>query len=269
MCLQFFMKILKNQLPRLSAALDRTTKSMLGKPGERSREREFCGPNEAVRIDLCAIFVAIPKTGTSSIRHQFSHPGPFFLPGSHLTIRQIEKLWHVWSVRETLHRNREFPTNQKVVMSDFEVFQESTESFSKAVKFATVRNPFARALSLYMRNEGIQVARNMTFDDFCEQLAFASDTCVWPSRNQCQIDWLIGWDNSTWVVDNILRLENLAKDLEGLARNFPQLSFLTDIKKNVNPNSGSLDYRAAYSSSARKAVEFIFRRDLEALSYDF
>lgn len=249
--------------------LVRTAKSVLGRPGARFGAVGCSAPNEAIRIDLGAIFVAIPKTGTSSIRHQFSPNGPFLLPGSHLTIRQLEKVWHVWSVRKTLRKNWEFPTNPEICLSDFEVHEKSCEGFSDAVKFATVRNPFARALSLYKRREGIQVAERMSFDDFCEQLAFASDTCHWPSRNQSQIDWLTGWDNSTLVVGNILRLENLTKDLECLAEKFPQLSFLRNISRNVNPNSDSLNYRAAYSSSARKAVELTFRRDLEALSYDF
>lgn len=230
--------------------------------------KEVAGPNESIRLDLKAIYVAIPKTGSSSVQHQFRPDGPFLIPAAHLTIRQIEHLWHMWFIRQSLRTNLGFPTDTSLVSSDLEVRERSQEGFANSVKFATVRNPFARTLSLYWRRETIQPWREMPFEEFCEQLAFASDTCAWPTRNQSQIDWLTGWDNEL-LVNNVLRIEQLANDLKGFVRRFPELSFLQDIQLNNNPNSGSENYRRAYSASAREAVELVCRRDLEAFHYAF
>ena len=253
-------------------ALRRSTRSTSGaqSSGEERGKFPLVALNEAIRLDLNAIYVAIPKTGSTAIRQQFSHRGPFLLPAPHLTIRQLETLWHFWNMRESLHRNLQFPTNPKIVMSDLEVLEASEARFQSTVRFATVRNPFARTLSLWRRREGIQVQHEMTFHEFCDQLAYASDTCMWPTRNQCQVDWLTGWGDSTLQVPNVLRLENLAKDLEAFAKEFPQMSFLRNNEANVNHRSGiGRNYAEAYSVSARQAVELVFRRDLETFNYEF
>lgn len=243
--------------------------SVLGRLRTPSPRSKFAGPNQSIRLDLATIFVAIPKTGSNSIRSQFKSEGPYLLRAPHLTIQQLKELWNFWHIRESLHRNHRFPTDPYVVLSDFEVLSASRQSFDKALKFATVRNPFARTLSLYRRREGIQVEKAMSFHEFCERLAFASDTCRWPTRNRNQIDWLIDWDKQVQVVEHVLKVEELSRDLARLTDRFPQISFLEPKWENRNPRSGVSGYQESYTRGARVAVEALFKRDLDAFDYDF
>lgn len=225
--------------------------------------------NQAVRLDLECVFIAIPKTGTTSIRAQFSPEGPFLVNTPHLTVREVENFFHAWHLMKNLGKNSIFPTDTSLVGSDIEVLADSKRRFNNLTKFATVRNPFARVLSMYHRREGLRLSNEISFEEFCEKLEFASDTCKFPSRNHCQVDWLIGLDGKTLVVDNILRLENISKDLGDLAGKHPQLSFIREKHLRRNPQSTSSSYRNAFSASARKSIEVLFKRDLEAFSYDF
>jgi hypothetical protein len=247
----------------------RNISQFIGKLKPQIGSEEVAAPNEAIRLDINTIFVAIPKTGTTSIRTQFRPRGPFLLSAPHLTIRQLKELWHLWHIRESLGKNTKVPTDPSIVLSDFEVLSASQRKFADALKFATVRNPFARTLSLYRRREGIQVEQVMSFHEFCERLAYASDTCKWPTRNENQIDWLTDWDNQTQIVENVLRLEELAHDIAHLANSFPQISFLRAQFKNRNTNSAGSIYHKYYSRSARAAIEVLFKRDLDAFNYDF
>ena len=47
--------------------------------------------NEAVNLEQNWIFVAIPKTGTTSIREQTRQNGTPLIPNPHLNILQIKK----------------------------------------------------------------------------------------------------------------------------------------------------------------------------------
>ena len=73
-----------------------------------------------------------------------------------------------------------------------------------------VTNPWARVVSLYFRNEGIKVRKKMTFNEFVEQLRFASDTCVNPSRHSNQIEWLVDTAGN-WQIDFLIKLEEFEK----------------------------------------------------------
>lgn len=243
--------------------------ALFGSLKTQSPREKFAAPNEAIRLDLATIFVAIPKTGSNSIRSQFKPDGTYLLPAPHLSIRQLKELWNLWHIRESLHKNHKFPTDPFVVLNDFEVLSASQQSFDQALKFATVRNPFARTLSLYRRKEGIQTEKQMSFCEFCEKLAFASDTSRWPTRNRNQIDWLIDWDNQTQIVEHVLRVEDFSRDLARLADRFPQISFLEPRWENRNTRSAGSGYQESYTRGARVAVEALFKRDLDAFDYDF
>ena len=225
--------------------------------------------NQAVRLDLESVYIAVPKCGTTSIRKQFSPSGPFLVDKPHLTIREVESFFQTWHLMKNLGANHTFPTDSSLVKSDFEIVAEAKKRFDNLTKFATVRNPFARTISLYRRREGPPMSEKMSFDEFCEKLQFASDTCGHPSRSQCQVDWLVDWDGKSLLVDNVLRLESIAEDLKDFRQRHPQLAFLEVSYKNVNPLSDAQDYRAVYSSSARNSVEELFKRDFDAFNYDF
>jgi hypothetical protein len=235
-----------------------------------ARSHQFpLAPNEGINLDLKVMYVAVPKTGSTSIRSHFRAKGPFLFDTPHLSINQLRQVLHFWALSQAVGRCREFPTDSDAVLSELEVYEKAESIFSSCLKLGSVRNPFARAISLYFRAEGIQMRTKIGFDQFVDQLAFASDTCVHPTRMRNQLDWFLDRKGGELLVDRILKLENLGNDLAQLSTDFPHLGRISNTYRRVNPNSESSNYREFYTNSSRKSVEKVFSKDLEFFSYTF
>lgn len=139
------------------------------------------------------IFIQVPKTGSTSIRHLLGQP-----PKPHLNACQIEQ-------------------------------NIAAEKFENYFKFGFVRNPWDRAVSLYERKEGLQLKNKMSFDEFVEWLKFSSATCLHPLPHRYQLDWFLN-QNGDVIVDFIGRFEQLQKDWGfvskriGLSHQLPHLN---------------------------------------------
>ena len=66
--------------------------------------------NEAVHLEHKWIFIAIPKTGTTSIRTQLRQIGKPLIPNPHLNILQVRDAIDIFFLKENLATNRSFPS---------------------------------------------------------------------------------------------------------------------------------------------------------------
>ena len=224
--------------------------------------------NEAVNFTKQAIFIAVPKTGTTSIRDQMTEPGPSMIPHPHLTIRQVRDSLYPFLLSQALDQNKTFPTDPENVPSDEEIRDEAAEIFRTFFKFASVRNPWARTVSLYKRREGVQSDQDMSFEQFCEQLRYASDTCRFPTRLTNQLDWLTD-ENGEVLVDYVIKLEDQETAVREINERTDGRLALESVRLNSNPNSTADSYRDMYSPTTRERVAEVFRRDIEFFGYEF
>jgi hypothetical protein len=139
--------------------------------------------------------------------------------------------------------------------------------FQAYFKFGFVRNPWDRVVSLYLRQEGIQVRHSVSFEDFVRTLRYSSATCIHPSPHVNQMDWLVD-PSGNIIVDYIGRFESLQYDWEVICRAIgldPQLS-LSTAKKNLIKQS---HYSHFYNEETRDIVGRRFKRDIEFFGYKY
>jgi len=234
------------------------------KPGPQSPEPLML--NEAVNFEKRAIFIAVPKTGSTSIRSQLKQKGKPLIPNAHLNIVQIRDLLYVYFLKETLGKNREFPSHS--VPTDADIRARANEVFNSFFKFSSVRNPWARAVSLYYRNESTQLKEKMSFEEFCENHLYASDTCWHPTLHRNQIDWLCDEDGEI-IIDYIYKLEDIGNALKEIAERTDGRLQLDNIVVKKNPRSGSNRYRELYTKETKNIIAKRFEKDIDYFKYTF
>lgn len=222
--------------------------------------------NEAINFDLQSIFIAVPKTGTTSVRTQIKPRGNALVPNPHLNIIQVRDLIYPFLLRTSLGKNRSYPSRN--VLPDKTVRDEAQYIFNNFFKFSAVRNPWARAVSLYFRREGVQTKSNLTFEAFCEQHSFASDTCLHPTLHENQFDWLCD-ESGEMVMDFVYKVEEFHSAIEEISERTEgrvQLSFKS---ANKNPESKSSDYRDMYNAKTKQLIAKSFEKDIDFFKYSF
>lgn len=176
------------------------------------------------------IFVEVPKTGSTSIRAILGDP-----PKPHLN------LWQIASSIEP-------------------------EKFAAYFKFGFVRNPWDRAVSLYERNEGLQLKSSMSFEQFIDWMKFASSTCMHPVPHRYQLDWFVS-PHGDVIADFIGRFERLQADWDHVSR---RLGIPARALPQRNVNFGrSRDYTGYYSERTKRIVAERFAVDIEYFGYRF
>ncbi len=119
------------------------------------------------------IFVEVPKTGSTSIRSIIGSPEK-----PHLNIKEIkEKNFY------------EFDLDTTNVFMHFFKRKIIELKWKQYFKFGFVRNPWDRVVSLYLRKEGIQMSKEMSFPEFVHWIQNSSDTSIHPSKHKNQLDW--------------------------------------------------------------------------------
>ncbi|MDO5758399.1 MAG: hypothetical protein Q4P24_13015 [Rhodobacterales bacterium] len=100
--------------------------------------------NEAVNPDLGVIYIAIPKTGSTTIRNQVSplpHLDRHYLSReAHLDLIQIRQGLLFFAQYQALGSNISFAA---IVASTHHLEHGAQKFFNKAFKFSVVRNPWA------------------------------------------------------------------------------------------------------------------------------
>jgi hypothetical protein len=222
--------------------------------------------NEAFHEPMQCIFIAIPKTGTTSIRNQLKQSGEFLIPNPHLNILQIRDSIYPFYLRRSLGKNPAFPIGAQ--LDDATLRVQARESFASFFKFSLVRNPWARAVSLYFRREGKPLHKEMDFVSFCEKHLYASDTCKHPTRHRNQLDWLCD-ESGKILMDFVCKLESIEWGIREIAERTSGRVVLTRLHDNRNELSRASSYRDMYNERTRKIIAQRFERDIDHFQYSF
>jgi len=224
------------------------------------------GLNEAIIFEKKLIYIAVPKTGSSSIRRQLKKEGPYLMPYPHLDVLQIRELIYTWLLYNNLGQNKEFPTAD--VKDDLELRAEAQRLFNDFFKFTIVRNPWARAVSLYFRKGGSPCTENPSFEEFCDRHIYASDTCLFPTRHKNQIDWVTDADGKI-MVDYIGKVEELDESINEIASLTNNSIKLKNVNLNVNERSRSKNYKDMYNQKTKNLIAKHFEKDIDLFKYTF
>ena len=222
--------------------------------------------NEAVNFDKQCIFIAVPKTGTTTVRSQLRQQGNALIENPHLNIVQVRDLLYVYFLIRALGRNESFPSES--IPADADLRAQAKEVFYAFFKFSAVRNPWARAVSLYSRREGVRTHGQISFEEFCEKHLYASDTCRHPTLHHNQLDWLCD-ENGQCIMDYIYKVEDFNNAISEIADRTDGRIKLANKSKNVNPTSLSKKYREIYTEKTKKIIASRFEKDIDYFKYTF
>lgn len=222
--------------------------------------------NEAVNIEKQVIFVSISKNGTNTVRSQIRQEGTPLVPYIHLNIMQIRDLIYFHMLMNNLAKNREFPTTKG--FTDLELRQHAKEQFDRMFKFSAVRNPWARAVSIYFRREGVRVKDKISFEVFCDKHYYSSDTSIFPTIHKNQLDWLCD-ERGKCIMDYVYKVENFSTAIEEIKERTNGRLDLKNIQANKNPHSPAQNYRELYSDKTRKIIAKRFEKDIDFFKYAF
>ena len=222
--------------------------------------------NQAINFEVRTIFIAVPKTGTTSVRTQLAQRGRPFLYGPHLDILQVRDTIYPYLLTRALGSNRDFPTER--VPSDAEVRAAARQVFDSFFKFSAVRNPWDRAVSLYHRREGVGVSQQATFEQFCQHHLYASDTCFYPTLHQNQLDWLCDEDGNC-LMDYVYKLEDIDEAVRHIEEHTDGRVKLEARRENVNRAGEKVSYREYYNDETRKLIATAFEKDIDYFKFTF
>ena len=222
--------------------------------------------NEAINFKKRTIFIAIPKTGTTSVRTQLSQKGLTVIRNPHLNIVQVRDLLFIHVLKESLGKNTIFPNENHP--TDSVLREKTNELFDDLFKFSAFRNPWARVVSLYFRREGINVREEMTFDEFCDKHLYASDTCHQPTLHKNQYDWLSD-EKGKNLMDFIYKVEEFENAILEIEKLTNGRIKLRNVNRNNNPVSQSKKYRDLYNENTQKMIGKRFEKDIDIFKYTF
>ncbi|MEM9139560.1 MAG: sulfotransferase family 2 domain-containing protein [Pseudomonadota bacterium] len=143
------------------------------------------------------------------------------------------------------------------------------EAWAERFTFAVVRNPFARAVSVYfyrVRTDQRGLGdRHLNVNAWVEKVwgekdpAYGEDASILTAPSY---DWVS--DGTGLIVDRIARLETLAEDWRPIAETLGVNPVMARTNWNMHP-----PYRDLLAPSARAVLEQAFARDLEHFDYAF
>jgi hypothetical protein len=183
------------------------------------------------------IFIEVPKTGTTTVCHVLKT--------------------HFRGLQPLVYPNKHFPLGQYKKM-----FPKETQTY---FKFSFVRNPWSRVVSLFHRNEGVQMRDKMTFIEFVNWIELATDTSVkcnkFPKKNMLDFFKI----NNKVNMDFIGKFENLQED-------FNTICDKIGIPRQKLPHrnkSKHQHYTEYYDDETKQIVAEKYAKDIEYFGYEF
>lgn len=186
------------------------------------------------------IYIAIPKTGTTTIHNAFSN-----LDDDTLFI-------------ERLNKNQKDKVNQFIYKHiEATDLEKQIENFDKYFKFTFVRNPYARAVSwvyYYFRNNKI----NLHEHSF-KELIFKCPDWIWT----CQRKFI--FEDNKNLMNFVGKIENLQEDFNVVCDKIkiPQQQLP---HKNKSKHKSYTEY---YDDETRQIVAEKYAKDIEYFGYKF
>ena len=193
------------------------------------------------------LFVHVPKTGGSSIRHALS---PFSAPKAKGHFRRISANFPL----------REDPQKVRLRTHDTAAWARlklGAETFEKLHKFAVVRNPYTRAISYfeYLRQNPLhphnRIVKNMSLEKY---LSWGMHRTL-QSRHLCDA-------RGNLLVDRILRFENLNEEFKSICKD---IGILVDLPR-IN-SSSQMPLTKYLTPRTCKLIEQIYAQDFELFDY--
>jgi hypothetical protein len=155
------------------------------------------------------------------------------------------------------------------MLSDTQIRADSEQTFRRFFKFSAVRNPWARTVSLYFRQEGVISHDRISFEEFCENHAYASDTCSHPTLHPNQLDWLTD-ENGKIDVDYVYKIEEFESSLNEIREMTNGRINLQYLVANKNPLSRADRYRGdMFTDRTRRLIAQRFEKDIDTFRYAF
>jgi hypothetical protein len=204
------------------------------------------------------IFVEVPKTGSTSVRHVLGKP---IKP--HLNLCEIKRLMESYWVERGGRKNRILEWLYLTLPAERRK-EWGRQQFKSYFKFGFVRNPWDRVVSLYERNEVGQMRHEMTFEEFVRWIQYSSSTCIHSSPHRYQLDWFVD-ANGKMLAGFIGRFERLQEDWAVVAKKLGASEVLPHARANPRPRH----YTEYYTSETQSIIEEKFKVDIETFNYRF
>jgi Sulfotransferase family len=217
-----------------------------------------------------AIFIHIPKTAGTSIEQKFGlYDIPTWGAQDHRTVREIRPL--------SLFRHSRYLVNPSSLQgfSRYTMLRDmlgvsgksgphgrraSRNEFASYLKFAVVRNPWARIQSWY-RNMMRDPLHGVPPCDFASFLVeHAANWALSPQTN-----WITDFDGSI-PLNRVVRFENLADEMSEVLRD---LGFRDRTLPHLLKEESRTDYRAAYNDSQAEWIAERYRDEIRLFGYAF
>ncbi len=211
-----------------------------------------------INFEYKCIFVAVPKTASTSVRRIIGTPLK-----AHLDLMEYKE-----KLTREYHLETEHPKWNSVYRSflSWKIREGRAERiFNTFFKFGFVRNPWDRVVSLYLRKQGDTKRHEMDFEQFVEWIQLSTDTCIHPSPKKNQLDWFLNKKGEI-VADYIGKFETLEADWEVIREKLGIQEKLPHI--NHNPDN-QRHYSTYYTDSTREIIREKFIIDIEHFGYTF
>lgn len=193
------------------------------------------------------LFVHVPKTGGSSIRHALT---PYSVPKNEGVFRRFSS-------------NLPLPENpQKVRLRTHDTaawarLKLGAETFEKLHSFAVVRNPYTRAISYFeylrqnQKHPQNRAVQNMSFEKY---LLWGGQKAM-QSRHLCD-------GKGHLLIDRILRFENMAEEFQSVCND---IGVSVDLPR-INTSS-KMPLTKYLTPRACELIEQIYAQDFDLFDY--